>query len=344
MRLIRYLVASSHSGTSLSTNTFLYGNHQLTGTAWCRRSLVGLFCAILCFYSLVATAQPVAGNAISVTDYTGKPVSLSRPAERIVALSPHLVENIFSAGAGDRLVGVVAYSDYPPVVKQIQQIGSNNLLNFEAIVALQPDLIVGWQSGNTKHSLNRLKDLGFALYIDEPKHLQDIARSVRDIGVLAGTSASAEAAAARFLSSLRQLQYQHRNLTPVTVFYQVWNQPLQTINDQHVISAAIKLCGGQNIYADQAIIAPVVNIESIIDRDPQVIIASGVSEQRPDWLDDWLRWPQLTAVKNKHLFFVPANHLQRHTLRMLSGVAAICEQLQQVRQHALANEKSGQTD
>lgn len=295
-------------------------------------TLLILACLVAVCKGPVQAQSPVHGQKkVSVIDYTGNTVTLNKPARRIIALAPHAVENTFSANAGDRLVAVVAYSDYPEAAKKIQQIGSNNLLNLEAIIALQPDLIIAWQSGNTRQSIKRLRDLGFTLYIDEPKSLEDIAKSIRDIGVLAGTRQAAAEAADSYLSQLGQLLAEHRSLPPVTVFYQVWNQPLQTINGRHLISAAIELCGGRNIYAEQASIAPVINIESIIARDPQVIIASGISDSRPAWLDEWQQWPQLSAVRNNHLYFVPANHLQRHTVRILKGIQAICGQLARVR-------------
>lgn len=277
----------------------------------------------------------IRAETVSVVDFSGATVNLEQTAQRIIALSPHAVENTFSAGAGEYLVGVVAYSDFPEQAKSIAQVGSNNLLNYESIVALKPDLIIAWQSGNTNSSIKRLKDLGFTLYLDEPKSLEDVAKSILDIAELAGTSDKATTIADSYLSELHQLRASNIGKEQVSVFYQVWNQPLQTLNGKHLVSTAIELCGGNNIYADLPNIAPIINIESIISRDPQVIIASGASNnERPHWLDDWQKWPQLSAVKNQHLFHVPADHLLRHTTRILNGIKTICSQLDQVRAKA----------
>jgi iron complex transport system substrate-binding protein len=272
-----------------------------------------------------ATAQ------VSVTDFAGNRVTLHQPAERIIALSPHAVENVFSAGAGDRLVGVVAYSNFPEAANQLPQVGSNNLLNYESILALNPDLIIAWQSGNTRSSLKRLRELGFTIYIDEPKTISDIAKSIRDIGALADTTTVASAVAKIYLNTLNGLTAKYQQESQVSVFYQVWNKPLQTLNGQHIVSQAIELCGGHNIFTDQTGLAPVINIEAIMQRDPQVIIASGDGNVRPAWLDEWLRWPQLGAVSNEHLYFVPPDLIQRHTVRLLDGAQLICQQLEQVR-------------
>ena len=272
-----------------------------------------------------------ASAKISVTDFAGNLITLNRPAERIIALSPHAVENVFSAGAGDRLVGVVAYSNFPAAANQLPQVGSNNLLNYESILALKPDLIIAWQSGNTRSSLQRLRELGFTLYIDEPQEMADIAKSIRDIGAMTDSTTTASRVAQTYLDTLDSIAAQYQRESPVSVFYQVWNKPLQTLNGQHLVSQVIELCGGHNIFTDQAGLAPVINIEAIMQRDPQAIIASGDGNIRPAWLDEWLRWPQLRAVKRKHLYFVPPDLIQRHTVRLLEGAQLICQQLKQVR-------------
>ncbi|MBT8116003.1 MAG: ABC transporter substrate-binding protein, partial [Arenicella sp.] len=216
--------------------------------------LVALALLLSCAATSVASDQ-----AIALTDYSGAEVTLPAPAQRILALSPHIVENVFSAGAGEKLVAAVDYSDYPAAAKSIERVGSNNVLNIERIIALQPDLIIAWQSGNTQRSIEQLNQLGFTLYIDEPRTLEDIARSISDIGKLAGTAHIASTAAHTYLTSLNALTKRYADAETVSVFYQVWNKPLQTLNGQHLISQAIDRCGGENIFAEESVIAPVIN-------------------------------------------------------------------------------------
>jgi len=142
------------------------------------------------------------------------------------------------------------------------------------------------------------------------------------------------AVAKDYLDNLNNLRQRYNKANTVKAFYQVWNRPLQTINGDHMISKVIELCGGKNIYADETSIAPIINIESILQRNPDAILASGINDKRPIWLDEWSSWQSINAVKNEHLFFVPADHIQRHTVRLLSGATRICEQLDQVRQTA----------
>jgi len=269
-------------------------------------------------------SEPNQGQSITgiqVKDFSDNIITLESPAERIIALAPHIVENIYSANAGENLVGVMQYSDFPEQAKKLPIIGSYQKINYEKIIELNPDLIMAWESGNSHASTQRLKELGYTVYIDQPHNLSDVAKSERFANEIAEA----------YLEQVTKIKSKYRNAPKISAFYQVWNQPLQTINGTHIISDAIETCGGENIYANEFAVAPVINIESILERDPQAIIASGVSESRPEWLDDWLEWPSLSAVKSGNLFFVNPNHVQRHTLRLLSGIESICEQLDTVR-------------
>ena len=275
--------------------------------------------------------EPETSTAVQVTDFSGSIVRLDKPAQRIVALAPHVVENVFTAGAGNQLVGVVAYSDFPEVANSLPIVGGYAKTNLEKILQLQPDLVIAWESGNSDASVARIQELGFPVYVDQPDKLDDVAKSIKDIGTLAGTSKIANAAANKYLQKIENVRTKKLHENAVTTFYQVWNSPLRTINGNHIISDAIELCGGSNIYANESAIAPMVNIESILERDPEVILASGMSNARPDWLDDWKDWPSLNAVTLDNLYFVNPDHIQRHTVRILIGIDTICAHLHEAR-------------
>lgn len=281
---------------------------------------------ILLLLALPATAS------IVVEDYLGRSVRLPAPATRIVALAPHVVENLYSAGAGDRLVAAVEFADYPPEAKTLPRIGAFNTVSVEGILASKPDLVVTWLSGNGLSIIEQLRRLGIPVYADEPRTLEDIARSIRDLGRLAGTEETSEAAAADFTARLEALRLRAGDQRPLSVFYQVWHQPLQTVNNEHIISDVLAHCGASNVFGDAASLAPIVSLESVLDRNPDVILASGADEDRPSWLDQWRRFAGLRAVQNDNLMFVPADYLQRHTLRILQGAEMVCEQLEKGRE------------
>lgn len=273
---------------------------------------------------------------IELTDDAGRVVRLERPARRVVSLAPHITENLFSAGVGDRIVGTVNYSDYPQAARAIPQVGGYDNVNIELIHALKPDLIIVWEEGNQKVQYDQLQALGYTIYVDYPRDFEGIARSIRNFGILTGNEAAADAAAANLLDSMRGLRERFGSRAPVTAFYQVWPEPLITVNDRQIIGQSIRLCGGRNIFAQLDSLSPSVSIEDVLAADPEVIIASGMNERRPEWLDEWTRWPFLRAVREGHLFFIPPDVIQRHTTRLLEGTTLLCEQLEQVRREKAA--------
>lgn len=255
--------------------------------------------------------------------------------QRIVSLAPHLTEMLFEIGAGELIVGTVNYSNYPLAAQQIPQVGGYNRLDLEAILALQPDLIVGWESGNSPAELKRLQQLGFKLHITEPRQLEDVASVMEQLGMLTGVGHRARQRADHYRQQLQQLRVQFHQQQPVSVFYQVWNRPLITINREQIISHVVELCGGVNVFAELNSLSPQISVEAVLERDPQVIIASGMDESRPEWLDEWNRYRSLQAVVKRNLYHVPPDILQRHGPRLVEGAEQLCKALQKAR------EKSG---
>jgi len=293
-------------------------------------SLVNLLRLVAAF-AVAACAGLPARAEIVLTDAGGAVVRLAAPARRIVSLGPFITELVFAAGAGDRLVGNVDFGGYPPAAKALPKVGSYASLDLEAIAALKPDLVLGWESGNAPASVAKLRALGLTVHISEPKHIGDIAGELERIGRMAGTEAAAGAAAAAFRERHAKLAARYGRQAPVEVFYQVWKQPLMTVNGKQIISDVIALCGGRNVFAQLPVLAPTVTVEAVIAADPEVIVASGMGDARPDWLDDWKRWRTMTAVLRDNLYFVPPDLIQRHTPRLLDGAERLCAQLEAAR-------------
>lgn len=267
---------------------------------------------------------------VNVIDDTGRKVSLNQPARRIISLAPHITELLFAAGAGDRVVGVIDYSNYPEAAKVITNIGSHALLDLERIVSLQPDLIVVWRDGNAQRQLEKLLSLGIPVYYSEPQRLEDIALSIEKFGRIAGTGAAAAAAARDFSARLARLRARYAALPAVPVFYQIWNKPLMTVGGSHIISDVIASCGGRNVFADLKPLAPVISEEAVIERDPEAIAGASVDPAR-DSFDMWRKWPRSLAVGRGNFFTVHPDLISRHTPRILEGAQTICEQLELVR-------------
>ena len=268
---------------------------------------------------------------VSVVDDSGATVRLAQPAQRIVTLAPHMAETVFAAGAGEKLVGAVEYSDYPAAARKVRRVGGYSRLDLEIIAALKPDLVIAWQSGNAPAHIEKLRALGFPVYVSQPERIEDVASEIERIGRLAGSGRVADPLAAKLRQRLADLRKNYSQRSPVRTFYQIWKQPLVTIGGQQIISSVIRLCGGENVFARLETLAPSVTVEAVIAANPEAIIASGMDEARPEWLDDWRRWTSMTAVVRDNLYFVPPELIQRHTPRLLDGAEQLCRHLETAR-------------
>ncbi len=285
----------------------------------------------LWFVLLCGLAGQASADEVCAIDDTDREVCLAAPAERIAALSPGATELLFAAGAGERVVAVVDHSDYPPEASELPTVGSHARLDLERLVVLQPDLVIGWVTGNPAEQMERLERLGVPVFRIEPRDFEGIASALERLARLAGNEAQGRLAAERFRQGLAELAARHAAAPPVPVFYQVWDAPLMTVNDDHLIGKAITLCGGVNIFGGLSRLVPRIDDEALLAADPEVILAGGRGEENRSWLEYWQRFPELTAVARDNLFFVPPSLLQRPTPRLLEGSRRLCDRLEVAR-------------
>lgn len=288
-----------------------------TAAAWALAGVLG------------GTGQPLA--AVEVIDDDGRRVTLARPASRIVSLTPHLTELLFEAGAGAQVVGVAMHSDFPPEASTLPRIGDARALDIERILALQPDLVVAWRSGNPLRQLGQLRTLGLAVFMNEPGQLDDIAGTIARLGVLAGTQAVAAQRARRFRERLADIRAAHAAHAPIHVFYQIWDKPLLTVSGKHVIDDALRSCGARNIFAELDALVPRPSREAVLLADPAVIVAADGSGAARARLQSWLRWQQLQAVRYGNLYTLAPDLMHRHSPRILDGVETLCAQIEAAR-------------
>ncbi|MGM0570456.1 cobalamin-binding protein [Marinobacter sp.] len=283
--------------------------------------------------ALIILILPVISRAelLCSDDALEREVCLAEPAGRIVSLSPGATELVYSAGAGDQLVGASAWSDYPPEARELPRVGDSNRVDLEAILALEPDLVIGWTDGNSRTQLDRLAELGIPVFWLAPRTFEDIAATVATLGELTGHDALAQQRAREFLGSMEAIGSEYRQAEPVRVFYQVWDQPLMTINGDELISKAIELCGGTNVFAELPRLVPRLSVETLLTKNPEVIVTAGRGEADQGWLQRWRDYPSLTAVASDNLFLVSPDLLQRATFRMLDGTRELCDLLEQAR-------------
>jgi iron complex transport system substrate-binding protein len=280
------------------------------------------------FLASIAACGAIA--SVTATDDAGNVVILARPAQRIVSLAPHATELLFAAGAGAKVVVVVAHSDWPRDARALPRVGDATALDLERIVAVAPDLVVAWPY-TMPAQLAALRARGATIFVSDPKAIGEIARDVEALGTLAGTDATAQPAAAALRARDAALVAKYKGAPAISVFYEVWNDPLQTIGGRHLISQAIALCGGANVFGAQMLAAPTVSFEAVVAAAPEAIIAGSDDGRRPPWLDDWKRWRDVPAIRFGNLFVANGDLLHRSGPRFVDGVESLCVMLDAAR-------------
>ena len=286
----------------------------------------------LAFTLLIASLAPLAHAEVRVTDDAGRSVILAAPAQRIVSLGPHLTELTYAAGGGAAMVGVIRFSDYPEAARQLAVVGDAHAIDFERIVQLKPDLVLVWGSGLNERHKARLRSLGLTVFESEIRSVQGIPDTLRRLGKLLGHADAAEASARRFEAQWQALAERHRDKSPVRVFWQLWHEPLMTINREHLIGEAMRACGGVNVFADLPLLTPSVSWEAAIAADPQLIATSG---RKQDAERDFAAWRRLarnvSAVKSQRFSSIDGDLIGRMGPRFVEGATALCEAIEGAR-------------
>ena len=279
--------------------------------------------------ALGAVAQPV-----SLKDDRGRVVTINRPVQRIVTLAPHLTELAYAAGAGEKLVGVARHSDYPAAAARIPRVGDAIRVDAEAILALKPDLVLAWRSGNPPAEVARLEQIGLPLLVTEPGRLADIPRVLRAIGTLAGSGGHAQLAATDFEGEIQALRERYAKARRIRVFYVIWHKPLLTVNGAHLISEILSLCGGENVFADLGQLTPNVTLEALIAAKPAAVLGGASAGGAQGFARQW-RATAVPPLRDLPARYIDPDLIQRPTPRIVEGVKAVCSALEEVRRTAM---------
>jgi iron complex transport system substrate-binding protein len=275
-----------------------------------------------------AQAQPV--QTIDDIDDAGRVVVLPQPARRVISLAPHLTELVFAAGGGPRLVGVIRYSDYPAEASKLPVVGDAFALNFETIAKLKPDLVLVWSSGLNDRQKARLRSLKLPVFEIEIRDVEGIAHTLHTLGRLMGTSATADEVAQDIESRWNRLRATYSRRRPVRVFFQLWGDPLMTVNGEHLISHAISACGGVNVFASLPALTPTVSWEAAVVSDPQLILTAG-SKSEPPAPGRWRQFGQVDAVKHQRIATLDGNLINRMGPRFVQGAEQLCGAIDEAR-------------
>ena len=282
-------------------------------------ALVGLLCALAC------------RAEVSAVDDSGRKVTLTSAATRVISLAPHLTELVFAIGAGEAVKGVIRFSDHPAAARTLPLVGDAFALDFETIARLKPDLVLVWGSGQNERHKARLRGLGLTLFESDIRKPEAIADTMRRLGTLLGQGANAARAAADFEQTWQSLRERHAGKPPLRVFWQLWNDPLMTVNREHLIGAALVACGATNVFGELPLLTPTVAWEAAVAADPQLIVGSGGAQDSQQDFARWRRFTQVSAVRRGQFARIDGDLIGRMGPRFVRGAAALCDAVDRAR-------------
>lgn len=257
------------------------------------------------------------------------PARAASTSPRLLSLAPGLTEIVFAAGAGDRLIGTVAYSDYPEAARSVPRVGDAWRVDLERVVALHPDIVLAWPTGTPATTIAQLRGLGLEVVEVPTQRLADVPDALRQVGRLAGTEAQAERAARDFEARVSRQRARYASRLPLAVMIEIDDEPVYTVNGRHVISEIVELCGGRNVFATLPQLAPPISTEAVLAADPEVILSTDDTVADPGAL--WRRWPRLRAVQHGAIYRVSGDLVTRASPRLADGVDAVCAVLDRAR-------------
>lgn len=254
----------------------------------------------------------------------------SEPVKRVISLAPHATEIAYAAGLGDQLVAVSEMSDYPEQAKELERVANYQGLKLERILALEPDLVLVWPTGNPAKEVDKLKQFDVPVYYITTNSLQDIASNIEKLSQYSENPQIGQNAAQEFRAQLDTLRIKYNTETKVRYFYQLSEKPIITVAGKNWPSEVFTFCGGENIFTQSSSPYPQVSIEQVITRQPDVIFTS------PHAMSDdgmWSEWKsELAALKNGHVWSLNSDWLNRPTPRTLKAITEVCEHFENVRQ------------
>lgn len=305
-----------------------YAHARVAACGWHvpTRSWLARMTAVL---ALACVAAPLRGEPVAVTDDRGIVVRLQRPAQRIVTLTPHLTELVFAAGAGARLAGVARFSNHPAEARSLPVVSDALHTDIERLLVLKPDLVLAWRSGTPRETVARIERAGLPVFVSDAARLEEVGRSIEALAMLAGTSDAGAAARTVFARGLGELRARRPAGPLVRVFYEIWPAPLMTVNERHVISEIIDLCGGINVFGSLRPLTPEVSREALLAARPEVALGGSSAETAAAYAARWAGLPPpLSAMP---AYYIAPDLIQRPTPRLLDGARLVCAHLDAVR-------------
>jgi iron complex transport system substrate-binding protein len=286
---------------------------------------------LLLFAFVINVLLPISveGQERLLIDGIGRKVKIPHSAKRIVSLAPSITEILFALGLNEEIVGVTSFCDYPEAALAKPKIGGFVNPSIEKIISLKPDLIMGTRDGNRLETIHRLNDLGFSVYVVNPKGFDGVIKTIQNIGEIVARKDESKRIIKNTMTRKENIVRLTQSLPKPKVFFQIGNAPIITVGRGSLGDDLISLAGGKSISEDELVTYPLYSIETILSKAPEIIIMSSM-ESKKDYsnlIKWWQNWKSIPAVKESAIYVIDSDLVDRPTPRMLEGLEALAKMI-----------------
>jgi iron complex transport system substrate-binding protein len=260
---------------------------------------------------------------VKITDGYGREIEIEKPAEKIISLAPSMTETIFALGAGDRLVGVTTYCNYPEEAKEIDQVGDFEGPNLESVIEKNPDVVVALAMGDDEKS--KLEDAGITVFLQDPQNLGEVFDNIKKIGTILGLQEEAESLTSNMNAKKDSIVETVSNYDSKKVFYEVWSEPLMTAGPGSILDEMINLSNGENIAYDAESLYPEYSLELLIERNPEVYLTADDGFKTVEDIKNREGYENITAIKENNIYMLHPDIVSRTGPRIIEGLEMIAQ-------------------
>jgi iron complex transport system substrate-binding protein len=282
---------------------------------------------LLLFAFVINVLLPISveGQERLLIDEIGRKVKIPHSAKRIVSLAPSITEILFALGLNEEIVGVTSFCDYPEAALAKPKIGGFVNPSIEKIISLKPDLIIGTRDGNRLETIHRLNDLGFSVYVVNPKGFDGVIKTIQNIGEIVARKDESKRIIKNTMTRKENIVRLTQSLPKPKVFFQIGNAPIITVGRGSLGDDLISLAGGKSISEDELVTYPLYSIETILSKAPEIIIMSSM-ESKKDYsnlVKMWQNWKTIPAAEKNAIYVIDSNLVDRPTPRIVEGLETL---------------------
>lgn len=270
-------------------------------------------------------------SPLTLTDATGETVVFAETPRRIVSLNPDFTENLFALAAGDRIVGVTAFCNYPPEAAKKERVGDLWTPNLEKILSLAPDLILATQEGNRPQTVQALRELQLRVFVSSSaRSLEGYLGNLSELSRIVGEEGRGKELVARFRAEISRAGERTAGRKHPRVFFQLGRAPLVTAARGTIIGELIEIAGGENIAAGASLRYPSFSREKVLADDPDLVIIALEEAEAKICREEWEKFGSLSAVKSGGIYLIDPDLVSRASPRLAEGLEILVEMIQAV--------------